>query len=153
MQGWVHPCRNIAGRMKAIAKNLPQRTLVMHYLMPLPGLKMPLTTWMVGTLQRLLRGNHAAWCARRKNACRDAKTYANGCRGMHCFKVWRFTEDGNCPTSDHSKDPEHQEDGQWNREIFCSVFNPILWKANDFSQDSGPISYTGQEQQSTLCPR
>ena len=36
--------RNMAGRMKAIAKNLPQRTLVMHYPMPLPGLKMPLTT-------------------------------------------------------------------------------------------------------------
>ena len=35
---------NMAGRIKAIAKNLPQRTLVMNYSMPLPGLKMPLTT-------------------------------------------------------------------------------------------------------------
>ena len=40
----VHPCRNMAGRIKAIAKNLHQRKLVMHYQMPSPGLKMPLTT-------------------------------------------------------------------------------------------------------------
>ena len=35
---------NMAGRIKATAKNLPQRLLVMNYPMPLPGLKMPLTT-------------------------------------------------------------------------------------------------------------
>jgi len=74
---------NMAGRIKAIAKNLPQRTLVMNYPMPLPGLKMPLTTWMVSCndccAAIMPLGVQEGKCL---SGC--GGTYTNRCRGMHC---------------------------------------------------------------------
>ncbi len=55
-------------------------------------------------------------------------------KGTHIsnYAVWRLALHGRwkggqlCSTSDQSKYPEHQDDGQWNLETFCSVCNPIF---------------------------